>query len=87
MGGGGLDVYIYITFAGQPVWYKVGKSIFWTRIPRGFCWWSFRWTEAAGLPGPTSGCDLHSFPQREAKGNHSFSLGLWKTGISTIYPR
>ncbi|XP_009001956.2 peptidyl-prolyl cis-trans isomerase FKBP11 isoform X5 [Callithrix jacchus] len=25
--------------------------------------------------------------EREAKGNHSFSLGLWKTGISTICPR
>lgn len=47
----------------------------------------FRWTEATGPPGPTSSCDVHSLPQREAKGNHSFSLGLWKTGISTIYPR
>ncbi|XP_054575091.1 ADP-ribosylation factor 3 isoform X4 [Eptesicus fuscus] len=29
---------------------------------------------------------LPKMQKREAKGNHSFSLGLWKTGISTIYP-
>lgn len=59
---------------------------FWGEYPE-FCWWGFRWIEATGPPGPTSSCDSHSFHQREAKGNHSFSLGLWKKGISTIYPR
>jgi hypothetical protein len=74
------------TLLVNPLGVQLGKFMFWVQISRRLlvelqmhlgCFPTF----------PTSSYDSHSFPQREAKGSHSFSLGLWKTGISTIYTR